>query len=136
MTTVRQKNQDDDMPWPPDNFTGEWIVEWPNGAIKFRSLYLGGKAEGKYECFWDNGNLAQIGYSEDDVCVGIWSDFWEDGTKFKETHYFGKRTFKTVWLDPDGVITETVYTVDYVDVSEAEFLRATHGAEQRGGTVR
>jgi antitoxin component YwqK of YwqJK toxin-antitoxin module len=94
------------MVWPPEDFTGEWIVEWPNGQGKFRSLYLNGRAEGDYLCYWSNGNLAQKGYSQDGECFGIWSDYWEDGVKFKETEYFSPGNFDVRWLTPDGQIRE------------------------------
>lgn len=95
------------MVWPPEDFTGEWIVEWPNGQVKFRSLYLGGKEEGDYLCYWSNGNRAQQGYCSDGKCVGIWSDFREDGTKFKETEYYSPGNFDVRWLTPDGRVEKT-----------------------------
>ena len=129
MPVIRHKNEDDDMIWPPDDFTGEWIVEWPNGALKFRSLYLGGKAEGDYLCYWSNGKPAQVGYSSNGMCVGVWTDYFEDGTKDKETHYINNRTFETLWFDADGSIYESEYMIDYVAVTKAEFERFASGAK-------
>ena len=105
MPVHRQKTDDDEMVWPPDNFTGEWIVEWSNGQVKFQALYLNGKAEGDYLCYWSNGNFAQKGYCEDGKYIGIWSDYWEDGTKFKETEYFSPGNYDVRWLK-DGEIKE------------------------------
>jgi hypothetical protein len=96
MTVTRQETDEDDMPWPPDDFTGEWVVEWTNGEVKFRCLYLGGKAEGKYECYWPNGTPAQLGYMEDGKAKGVWSDYWQNGVLFKETEYFGGDTFDVI----------------------------------------
>ena len=106
MPIHRQQTEDDDMVWPPDDFTGEWVVEWPNGRVKFRSLYLKGKEEGDHVCYWSNGNLAQKGYTQDGECVGIWSDYWEDGTKFKETEYFSPGNFDVRWLTAAGQVQE------------------------------
>jgi antitoxin component YwqK of YwqJK toxin-antitoxin module len=92
--------------WPPKDFSGEWIVEWPNGRVKFRSLYLHGKEEGDHLCFWPNGKLSQKGQNLDGDCIGVWSDYWEDGTKFKETEYYSPGNFDVRWLTQDGRIRE------------------------------
>jgi len=106
MPIHRQQTDDDDMTWPADDFTGEWVVQWPNGQVKFRSLYLKGKEEGDYLCYWSNGNLAQKGDSQDGECIGIWSDYFEDGTKFKETEYFSPGNYDVRWLTVDGQVRE------------------------------
>src|SRR5436309_8991464 len=129
MAVARIKDYDDAMIWPPDDFTGEWVVEWPNGVVKFRSLYLGGKEEGDYQCYWSNGKPAQLGYSSNGVCVGVWTDFLEDGTKLKETHYFNNRTFKIMWFGADGSITDTEYMIDRQEATKEHFERFTRGAE-------
>lgn len=46
MAVHRLESDDDDPEWPPDDFTGEWIVEWPNGQVCVRSAYVQGKPEG------------------------------------------------------------------------------------------
>ncbi len=130
MPVVRQKTDDEDMIWPPDGFTGEWIVEWPNGAVKFRSLYLGGKEEGDYRCYWSNGKPAQVGCSSGGECIGVWTDFLEDGSKSKETHYINNRTFKTVWFDADGSVAETEFMIDHKKATQEEFERFANRAEQ------
>ncbi len=130
MPVVRQQTDDEDMIWPPEGFTGEWIVEWPNGAVKFHSLYLRGKEEGDHCCYWSNGKPAQLGYSSDGVCVGVWTDFLEDGTKLKETHYINNRTFQVVWFGLDGAVTEMEYMIDHREATKEEFERYAQGAEQ------
>lgn len=107
MPTIRQETEDEDVVWPPDDFSGEWIIEWPNGQVKYRALYLQGKCEGDCICYWANGNLAQDGRCLDGECVGLWCDYWEDGTKFKETEYHSKGNFDVRWLDSDGSLLET-----------------------------
>lgn len=102
MPVHRQHSDDDDMVWPPDDFTGEWVVEWPNGQVKFRSLYLKGKEEGDWFCYWSNGNVAQQGYNSDGECVGTWTDYWENGVKFKETEFYAPGNFDVRWLTPEG----------------------------------
>ena len=106
MPVHRQQSDEDDMVWPPDDFTGEWVVEWPNGEVKFRSLYLKGKEEGDWFCYWSNGNVAQKGYNSDGECVGVWSDYWEDGVRFKETEYFSPGNFEVRWLTAEGQVSE------------------------------
>jgi hypothetical protein len=79
MAVHRLKNDLDDSPWPAADFTGMWIVEWTNGATKFRGHYLEGKADGDYLCFWPNGRPAQKGRMSRGECVGRWTDYHEDG---------------------------------------------------------
>ncbi|NOX98714.1 MAG: hypothetical protein GXP30_03115 [Verrucomicrobia bacterium] len=102
MPTFRQESEEDDVPWPDDDFTGEWIVEWPNGQIKFKSRYIDGDEEGEYRCYWANGKFAQKGVNKNGVCKGLWEDFWEDGRKFKETYYDNSDNFTVRWLDEQG----------------------------------
>ncbi len=104
MPIIRQKSEDDDTPWPEDGFTGEWIVEWPNGQMKFFSCYVDGNQDGDHLCYWANGNLAQKGVNHNGACVGLWEDYWEDGRKFKETYYEGSRNFTERWLDKNGEV--------------------------------
>jgi hypothetical protein len=106
MPIHRQQTDDDEMEWPPDDFTGEWVVEWPNGQVKFRSLYLKGKEEGEWFCYWSNGNVAQQGYNSDGKCVGVWSDYGEDGVRFKETEFYSPDDFDVRWLTVDGQVRE------------------------------
>ena len=44
--------------------------------------------------------------NHDDQCIGIWSDYWEDGTKFKETEYYSQGNFDVRWLTEDGRVRE------------------------------
>jgi antitoxin component YwqK of YwqJK toxin-antitoxin module len=106
MPIHRQETDDEDMVWPPDDFSGEWVVEWPNGQIKFRSLYLDGKEEGTHLCYWSNGNLAQRGKNLAGECIGIWSDYWEDGTRYRETLYYSPGNFDVRWLTDSGQVKE------------------------------
>ena len=106
MPTYRNESDDEDMVWPPADFSGEWVVEWPNGRMKFRSLYLDGKQEGDHLCYWSNGNLAQKGKNLDGQCIGVWSDYWEDGTRFKETDYHSPGNFDIRWLTENGQVRQ------------------------------
>ena len=90
--------------WPPDNYTGEWAFYWPNRQLKYRALYLNGETEGEVICYWDNGQVAQRGISDGGQCHGIWTDYLEDGTKFKETEYRSKGNFTVRFFDLHGDI--------------------------------
>lgn len=79
MAIYRLKDELEDSPWPGENFTGEWIVEWPNGVTKFRAQYVQGKPDGDYLCFWPNGRLAQKGRMCQGESVGRWTDYHQDG---------------------------------------------------------
>ena len=104
MPTIRHESEADDTPWPDDGFTGEWIVEWPNGQVKVKSRFIDGKADGDYLCYWANGNFAQKGINKNGICIGLWEDFWEDGMKVKETYYEDPNNFTERWLDQQGKV--------------------------------
>ena len=87
---------------PPDDYTGEWKVYWPNGTLKYKALYLKGQTEGEVLCYWDNGTIAQRGTSDLGQCVGVWEDFWEDGGKYKETDYHDSKNFECRWYAANG----------------------------------
>jgi len=84
MSVFRLKNFDDDCPCPDEHFTGEWIVEWPNGVTKFRANYIDGKEDGERFCYWENVNLTQKGRMCRGECVGRWTNYHEDGFKTSE----------------------------------------------------
>lgn len=105
--------------WPPDDFTGLWEVYWPNRQLKYRAHYINGEEHGKVTCWWENGNLAQTGVREHGVCKGIWPDYWEDGTKFKETEYQDGDNFVVRWYDGDGNLERADIWVDGEEVTRS-----------------
>ena len=107
--------------WPPDGYTGDWLVYWPNGAIKLRAKYVDGKETGQYVCYWDNGLLAQVGYLVDGVSHGVWLNFWESGDKYLEERHVSPGKFDQTWFDRDGKITEVVKFEDGIEVSRQTF---------------
>lgn len=111
-------------PYPPPNYTGNWIALWPSGKTKFRGSYIDGKEEGDQLCYWENGVLAQEGRSVDGVSLGIWKDYWDDGALQKITEYHSKRDFVQTWFDSDGSVREVVTFKDGIK-QEAE--QAGHG---------
>lgn len=121
MAVHRLKSEDDDPEWPPDDFTGEWIVEWPNGQICVRSVYLRGKPEGDWLCGWPNGQVAQRGRNSNGQAIGTWVDYREDGTKLKEVDYRGPRTFQTRFYWPNGALKSVTDRVDGKVVSKKHF---------------
>jgi antitoxin component YwqK of YwqJK toxin-antitoxin module len=106
--------------WPPDNFTGEWAFYWPNRQLKYRALYLNGETEGEVLCYWGNGQIAQRGISDGGQCRGIWTDYSEDGTKFKETEYRDNRNFTVRFFGLHGDITSTYEYRDGIQTSVDE----------------
>ncbi len=86
---------DDEGLIPPDGYTGVWEYYWPNRQLKYRANYVNGETHGEVTCWWDNGGLSQVGWSEHGICKGIWTDYLEDGTKTLETEYVDNDTFTT-----------------------------------------
>ena len=107
MPVHRLQSEDAYMVWPDDAFTGEWIVEWPNGRVKFRSLYLKGREEGDYLCYWPNGKLAQKGYSQDRrVRPGFGQIIWRTGRSLRRQRICLRGNYDVRWLTVDGQVRE------------------------------
>jgi antitoxin component YwqK of YwqJK toxin-antitoxin module len=104
--TVREDDKCDPL-WPNDDYTGQWIIEWPSGALKYECYYIGGMPHGKCVSLWENGQIAQKGEYCNGSPIGTWEDFYEDGVKFKETLYEDSSNFIEKWLDSTGKIIKT-----------------------------
>lgn len=89
---------------PPEGFTGVWTTFWPNGRLKLRVEYANGKEHGERVCWLRNRQIHQKGRMEDGECVGVWENFWEDGTKYQETEYFGPGSFDVRWFESDKLV--------------------------------
>ncbi len=114
--TVREDEESDPL-WPNDDYTAEWIIEWPSGALKYTATYIDGKEHGEVLCYWENGRFAQIGERVEGKCVGLWEDFYPDGTKFKQTYYDGSSNFTVKWLKPDGSVSEIQVFKDGIEIT-------------------
>ena len=108
MKTERIRVEDPrEMPFPDESFTGNWVVEWPNGQMKYEGHFRCGVHEGIHRCGWENGRIAQIGAYEAGVAVGIWTDFHPSGVRYKACHYFAEGSVDVMWLDADGKVLRT-----------------------------
>lgn len=105
MKIVIRETEESDPIWPDKDYTGEWVVEWPSGALKFTGNFLHGLSHGKSWAYWENGQLAQSGESFKGEPIGVWEDFFEDGHKFKETIYENSSNFIEKRFDADGSIS-------------------------------
>lgn len=112
MSNLPVRIDESDGVWPPDNYTGEWAYHWPNRQLKYHAVYLNGKTEGEVLCYWNNGQLAQRGTSEAGVCRGVWTDYFENGAKFKETDYTDDSNFKVRYFGPNGDVLRTEVRTD------------------------
>jgi len=115
--TVREDGENDPI-WPNEDYTGEWIIEWPSGALKFRGYYLRGMLYGASWSYWENGQIAQQGQSFDGQSIGVWEDFLENGTKFKETTYEDSSNFVERWLNNDGSVYQTKIFKDGFQITD------------------
>lgn len=60
---------------------------YPDGKLKTKLLYLGGKLHGECLLFWPNGNLKRRCHFTHGIRHGVDQIFQEDGTKIDETVY-------------------------------------------------
>jgi antitoxin component YwqK of YwqJK toxin-antitoxin module len=104
--------------YPPDNYTGEWKYHWPNLLLKYHAHFVNGKTQGEVLCYWDNGQVAQQGFSEMGICRGVWTDYNEDGSKSKETAYQDNVSFTVRFFLPSGVISGYQLWQDGVLINE------------------
>lgn len=117
--TVREDEECDPL-WPNEDYTGEWIIEWPSGALKYTGYYLNGQPHGLIQCYWENGQIAQTGENVEGRYVGLWEDFFDDGHKFKQTFYEdGSSDYVVKWLAPDGSVSSTKVVRDGIEVTDA-----------------
>ena len=114
MNSVRIVDDGHIDPYPPVDYTGEWLSEWPNGQLKFHGCYIKGVPEGDQICYWENGQIAQIGRCKDGQCIGLWKDYREDGTLMLECEYLSGGDFTKKWFDSDGIPTEATFFKDEV----------------------
>ncbi len=99
---------------PPEGFTGTFEYYWPNQTLKFRGGFLNGEPHGTQECWWDNGRIAQIGQTNEGVCVGLWNDYNEKGRHIKSTIYKDSDNFSVLWYGDSGLISEIENYIDRV----------------------
>lgn len=114
--TVREDGESDPL-WPPEDFSGEWILEWPSGALKYTCFYVDGCSEGLTQSYWENGQVAQTGLSSGGQPIGVWEDFHADGRKFKETIYENDSDFTVTWFNIDGSIRKVTIFKDGIEIS-------------------
>jgi antitoxin component YwqK of YwqJK toxin-antitoxin module len=114
--TVREDEESDPI-WPGEDYTGEWVIEWPSGALKFTGFYVNGQPHGPSRSYWENGQIAQTGENAEGQCIGLWEDFLEDGQKFKQTLYEDASSFIVKWLSKDGSVSETQVFKDRVEIT-------------------
>jgi antitoxin component YwqK of YwqJK toxin-antitoxin module len=116
--TVREDEECDPL-WPNEDYTGEWIIEWPSGALKYTGYYLNGQPHGPIRSYWENGQIAQTEESVEGRSIGLWEDFSEDGHKFKQTFYETSSRFVEKWLERDGSVSSTQVFRDRVEITDA-----------------
>jgi antitoxin component YwqK of YwqJK toxin-antitoxin module len=78
---VVRRVYDVDETVPPNGYTGVWEVYWKTGKIHSRTIYIDDREFGPFVCGWENGNPAQVGMKWDGESVGVWTDYYQDGTK-------------------------------------------------------
>ncbi len=97
---------DEEGLYPPEDYCGVWEVYWPNRQLKYRACYVDGKENGEVKCWWENGILAQSGWRDHGECRGLWTDYFEDGARYKETEYRDNDNFVVRWYS-NGTIDRT-----------------------------
>lgn len=67
--------------------SGVWTSFYENGTKWSESFYIDGIKEGHSITFFPNGKVRYIGEYKDDVKIGLWRFYSEDGTLNKEENY-------------------------------------------------
>ena len=62
---------------------------WDNGNVKTTIIFdEDGEKNGRYESFYENGELKEYGSYENGEKVGTWNEYYYDGTNKKMTRYY------------------------------------------------
>ncbi len=90
---------------------GEVIRRYPNGVIKERSFYVGGRRRGECQSFYPNGKLWSDDYFTDGVLDGVTTSYFDGGQKRYEGVYSkGKPAGVWKFYNMNGGL---VRTIDY-----------------------
>lgn len=108
MRVIVQEDETCEPLWPNNDFTGEWIIEWSSGTLKYKCHYLEGSPYGKCVSFWKNAKIAQEGEYCNGTPIGVWVDYDENGLRFKETVYKSSTDFIEKWIDSSGEVVKTI----------------------------
>ena len=74
--------------YPPEEFEGLWVENWPNGQLKFRGQFKKNRRRvGQHLSFWESGALQELSYWDDGWVCGTLVRFGEDGTRECEKDY-------------------------------------------------
>ncbi len=95
LTGVIEKN-------PPVQ-SGDYIVKYPNGIVKMKGYYVGGKREGQWVSFFENGNVQSEGFFKKGLRDGKANVYFESGKLYYEGYYKdGKEVGKWIFYDESG----------------------------------
>lgn len=79
---------------------GEWIQYHRNGAVSLKSNYLDGKINGRFEVWFDNGQIEFSGQYKDDTRDGLWYIYKKDGAlKYKLEYVSGVTNDRQMDID-------------------------------------
>ncbi|MEN9358997.1 MAG: hypothetical protein RL095_532 [Verrucomicrobiota bacterium] len=102
-----------DDSYPADDFSGIFEAYYPSKKIKFRSAYRNGVEFGQAICYWENGQIAQIGENDDEgKGVGRWVDYDEDGRISKEVNYLSGKLHgpRIVYYKDGSIMSQELYS--------------------------
>jgi len=84
---------------------GEWIQNYPNGTVRLKSNYLDGKINGKFEVWFEKGNIEFSGQYKNDGRDGLWVIYNNDGTiKYKLEYLAGVTKDRQMDIDESDYI--------------------------------
>ena len=88
----------------PQVFDGSCIYYFQNGQPQFKINYVNGKANGPYLEFSSNGKLVGEGAMKDDLPIGKWNYYNEEGVRIQSTEILADQSQATTVYYPSGGI--------------------------------
>jgi len=74
----------------PDNKNGQWTFYYTSGNIIREAWYKNGKLDGPQTEYYENGQKKELTHWEDDVHIGKWIEWWDNGNKRFEQNMIGE----------------------------------------------
>jgi uncharacterized protein len=99
---------------------GEFVENYPSGALKFKANLVSGKLEGSYEAYHENGGIQVKGTFRQDKPHQEWHRFFANGIQESlEYYYNGLRVGNWKWFHETGQLRESIAFVQ--DVKQGSY---------------
>jgi antitoxin component YwqK of YwqJK toxin-antitoxin module len=116
------------------NKQGYWIKKFKNGNYAYKAYFVNNIPVGPYYRYYENGNLlAKIDYAKDKSGKGKAVLYWDDGKKMAEGNYVDIKIKDSIWnmYATDGsLIVKIQYNKGFKNGKEIKYFRSKYPSEE------